>query len=109
MLPEGSEMPPTDSEARRAFTDPAVRRLVQEETYQILSALQGKAATREQRERIDKLFEDEDFETLGKEVAAAVRQGLRLAEAMGAVPFTFDSDRIPTTAPPPEWSVQSPN
>ena len=102
-------MPPTDSEARKAFTDPTVRRLVQEETYQILSTLQGKAATKEQRERIDKLFEDEDFETLGKEVAAAVRQGLRLAEAMGATPFTFDSDRIPTIAPPPEWSVQSPN
>jgi len=102
-------MPPTDSEARKAFTDPTVRRLVQEETYQILSTLQGEAVTKEQRERIDKLFEDEDFETLGKEVAAAVRQRLRLAEAMGAVPFTFDSDRIPTTAPSPRWSVQSPN
>ncbi len=102
-------MLPTNSEARKAFTDPAVRRLIQEETYQILSTLQGEAATKEQRERIDKLFEDEDFGTLGKEVAAAVRHGLRLAEAMDAVPFTFDSGRVPTTAPSPRWSVQSPN
>jgi hypothetical protein len=76
-------------EARKAFTDPAVRRLIQEEMAQTVSALQGEAAAREQRTRINKLIEDEDFETLGKEVATAAQQQARLAEAMETVRQDF--------------------
>jgi hypothetical protein len=79
----------TEVEARKAFTDPTVRRLVQGEMYQTLSALQGEVAAKEQRARVNKLIEDEDFETLGKEVATAAQQQTRLSEAMDAVRQDF--------------------
>jgi hypothetical protein len=78
-------------EARKAFTDPEVRRLIQGEMAQTLSALQGEAAAKEQRARINKLIEDEDFGTLGKEVAMVAQQQTRLAEAMDAVRQDFYS------------------
>jgi len=81
--------PMTEVEARKAFTDPTVRRLVQGEMYQTLSALQGEVAAKEQHERINKLIAAEDFETLGKEVATAAQQQARLAEAMDTVRRDF--------------------
>lgn len=89
----------TPERAHELAMDPMVREVLNEDMYRTIQALDGQRAAEANRERVTKLIEDEDFETLGKEyanIAARTQQAAEVQKIITGVRQEFYNSTFAT-------------